>query len=385
MGEYRIEVSPNKRAGCTDTVCKQGEVKIQKGELRFGSWTVIKEHGSWRWKHWGCVSGSQLVNLQEACGGDHDNLDFDAIDGFDELQDEELKEKVKRCVRQGHIDPEDFNGVGLLLPLQLDPEKNRPGEKGIHLTAKQKEAKEKAAALEAGESQSAASQKNTKRGRKKAADDVADEPEPKKARKSKDIDADEEQPKTKAKARVKGEDNVKRPASLKRGRPRRSSVQQDEEVESEEAEKPAPARKVAKRGLKAKATKAEPEEEMVKEEEVDEVEDVVKEEEEEEEEEKVIPVRASSGRKQSSSRAKAAATTDEDESGAKYTPVSASRGRKRAAVGPQAEEQDEETLKAVAKRGRKAASAKKANPDGVEGAEEEAPKPRGRGRPRKSV
>lgn len=327
MGEYRIEVSPNKRAGCTDTVCKQGEVKIQKGELRFGSWTVIKEHGSWRWKHWGCVSGSQLVNLQEACGGDPDNLDFDAIDGFDELQDEELKEKVKRCVRQGHIDPEDFNG---------DPEKNKPGEKGIHLTAKQKEAKEKAAALEAGESQSAASQKDTKRGRKKAADDVADEPEPKKARKSKDIDADEEQPKTKAKARVKGEDNVKKPASLKRGRPRRSSVQQDEEVESEEAEKPAPAKRVAKRGSKAKATKA-------------------------------------------------AATTNEDESGAKYTPVSSSRGRKRTAVVPQAEEQDEETPKAVAKRGRKAASAKKANPDGVEGAEEEAPKPRGRGRPRKSV
>lgn len=34
----------------------------------------------------GCVSGSQLVNLQEACGGDPDDLDFDAIDGFDELQ-----------------------------------------------------------------------------------------------------------------------------------------------------------------------------------------------------------------------------------------------------------------------------------------------------------
>lgn len=29
-------------------------------------------------------------------------------------RDEELKEKVKRCVIQGHIDPEDFNGVGLV-------------------------------------------------------------------------------------------------------------------------------------------------------------------------------------------------------------------------------------------------------------------------------
>ncbi|KAH0495667.1 hypothetical protein TgHK011_009202 [Trichoderma gracile] len=367
MGEYRIEISPNKRAGCTDTVCKQGEVKIQKGELRFGSWTIIREHGSWRWKHWGCVSGSQLVNLQEACGGDPDNLDFDAIDGFDELQDEELKEKVKRCVRQGHIDPEDFNG---------DPEKNKPGEKGIHLTAKQKEAKEKAAALEAGGSQAAASQKNTKRGRKKAADDVADEPKPKKARKSKDVEADEELPKAKVKARGKEEDDIKRPASVKRGRPSRSSVQQDEEVESEEAEKAAPAKKAAKKGSRAKATKVEPEEEAVKEK------GDVKEE--EGEEEKVIPVRASSGRKQSSSRAKAA-TTDEDESAAKDTPVSAPRVRKRTAVVPQAEEQDEETPKAVAKRGRKAAPAKKANPDTVEGAEEEAPKPRGRGRPRKSV
>ncbi|PTB61530.1 zf-PARP-domain-containing protein, partial [Trichoderma citrinoviride] len=108
------EVSPNKRAGCTDAVCKKEGLKIQKGDLRFGSWTIINEHGSWRWKHWGCVSGSQLVNLQEACGNDPDNYDFDAIDGFDELQDEELKEKVKRCVRQGHIDPEDFNGVSLL-------------------------------------------------------------------------------------------------------------------------------------------------------------------------------------------------------------------------------------------------------------------------------
>ncbi|KAL7812367.1 hypothetical protein V8C44DRAFT_69480 [Trichoderma aethiopicum] len=374
MGEYRIEISPNRRAGCTDTVCKQGEVKIQKGELRFGSWTIIKEHGSWRWKHWGCVSGSQLVNLQEACGGDPDNYDFDAIDGFDELQDEELKEKVKRCVIQGHIDPEDFNG---------DPEKNKPGEKGIHLTAKQKEAKAKAAAKEAGESQADESQKATKRGRKKAADDVADEPKPKKARKSnKDIEADEEQPKAKAKARVKEEDDVKRPASAKRGRPGRLSVQQDEEVESEEAEKPAAAKKVAKKGSKAKATKVEPEEETVKEEEVDEEEDNVKEE--EEEEEKVVPVRAPSGRKRLSSRAKAA-TTDEDESAAKDTPVSASRGRKRAAAVPQAEQQDEETPKPVARRGRKAASAQKADADTVEVAEEEAPKPRGRGRPRKSV
>lgn len=32
------------------------------------------------------MSGSQIAGLQESCGGDPDNYDFDAIDGFDELK-----------------------------------------------------------------------------------------------------------------------------------------------------------------------------------------------------------------------------------------------------------------------------------------------------------
>ncbi|KAL6871835.1 hypothetical protein J3F83DRAFT_616328 [Trichoderma novae-zelandiae] len=380
MGEYRIEISPNRRAGCQDAVCKKDAVKIQKGELRFGSWTIINEHGSWRWKHWGCVSGSQLVNLQEACGGDPDNYDFDAIDGFDELNDDEIKEKVKRCVRQGHIDPEDFNG---------DPEKNKPGVTGIHLTAKQKEAKEKAAAQEAGEGKATSSQKNSKRGRKKAADDVADvadEPKLKRGRKSKDVKVEEEQPKAKAKASAKGasEDDVKRPALAKRGRPGRSNVQQDGGVKTEEDEEPAPAKRAAKKASRAKAAKIEPEEETAKEAVVKEEEEAENEDEDEDEKEKVTPARASRGRRQLSSRSKAA-ITDEDESGAKATPIPASRGRKRTAAVSQAEEEDDDSPNPVAKRGRKSNSAKKAIPDAVEGAEEEVPKPRGRGRPRKSV
>lgn len=46
------EISPNNRAGCKDTVCKEEKVKILKGEIRFGSWVEINEHGSWAWKHW---------------------------------------------------------------------------------------------------------------------------------------------------------------------------------------------------------------------------------------------------------------------------------------------------------------------------------------------
>jgi serine/threonine-protein kinase ATR len=45
-------VSPNKRAGCQDAVCKAAAVKIMKGELRVGVWVTIEDHGSWRWKHW---------------------------------------------------------------------------------------------------------------------------------------------------------------------------------------------------------------------------------------------------------------------------------------------------------------------------------------------
>lgn len=35
-----------------ETACKKANAKLQKGEPRFGTWVEIKEHGSWRWKHW---------------------------------------------------------------------------------------------------------------------------------------------------------------------------------------------------------------------------------------------------------------------------------------------------------------------------------------------
>ncbi|PHH88273.1 hypothetical protein CDD83_7757 [Cordyceps sp. RAO-2017] len=176
MPQYRVEVSPNNRAVCKDTVCKKEQVKILKGEIRFGSWVEIHEHGSWSWKHWGCVSGSQLVNLQEACSQGDETYDFDAIDGYDELNDyPEIQEKIRRCVKQGHIDPEDFKG---------DPEKNKPGESGIRLTAKQK--KDKAAAQDASEDE-APKKTPAKRGRKKVVDedDEDEQPTAKKAKTTK--------------------------------------------------------------------------------------------------------------------------------------------------------------------------------------------------------
>ncbi|KAI6362610.1 hypothetical protein MCOR25_006140 [Pyricularia grisea] len=51
---YRIELSPNNRANCSDTVCKAAADKCTKGTLRFGTWFVLpqSDHGSWKWKHW---------------------------------------------------------------------------------------------------------------------------------------------------------------------------------------------------------------------------------------------------------------------------------------------------------------------------------------------
>ncbi|KAL7962623.1 hypothetical protein V8C34DRAFT_269340 [Trichoderma compactum] len=369
MPQYRIEISPNNRAGCNDTVCKKQGAKIFKNEIRLGTWVEIQDRGSWKWKHWGCVSGSQIAGLQESCGGDPDNYDFNAIDGFDELNDEDIKEKIRRCVKQGHIDAEDFKG---------DPEKNKLGEKGIYLSAKEKAAKEKAAAKDAGEDEAAPAKAN-KRGGKKAAD-VADEPKVKRAKKSKSVEADEEPPKAKSKAKAKAKDvteeDAGESASAKRGRPRRSITQQDEEVGGGEAEASAPAKKATKKGLKAKAAQEQqPEEETVEEDEV-----------EEKEKEKATPARAARGRKTAASKAKTA-TTYKDEAA---TPASAPRGRKRAAAA-KTDDAEEDEPKPLVKKGRKSSTpAKKFAPEPTEDVEAEvdtpkaAPKAKGRGRPRRS-
>lgn len=94
---------------CQDKQCKDNKVKLLKGELRFATWVEIKEHGSWRYKHWyvrakrdekcrtsqltrqffyvcrGCVSGQQIENLRDAIAKGDGEYDFDAIDGYDEM------------------------------------------------------------------------------------------------------------------------------------------------------------------------------------------------------------------------------------------------------------------------------------------------------------
>ncbi|RMD43192.1 hypothetical protein DV735_g1900, partial [Chaetothyriales sp. CBS 134920] len=133
---YRFELAPNKRAGCQNKTCKSEGIKIEKGELRFGNWVEIADYpGSWKWKHWGCVTPLQITNLQTMLGSiDYDDDEaLDALDGWDEL-DDESRTKIKQALKDGHIPDEDWKG---------DPELNRPGKRGITKATPKKSAKSK--------------------------------------------------------------------------------------------------------------------------------------------------------------------------------------------------------------------------------------------------
>ena len=60
---YRIEISPNARAGCKASDCKDSAIKITKGELRMGVWVAFQEHGSWHWRHWYALDMTTLCTL----------------------------------------------------------------------------------------------------------------------------------------------------------------------------------------------------------------------------------------------------------------------------------------------------------------------------------
>ncbi|KHJ35347.1 putative zf-parp type zinc finger protein [Erysiphe necator] len=135
---YRVEVASSGRAGCQSTDCKKAGTKIGKGELRLGTWVDIPDRGgSWRWRHWGCVTGKILQNIRNTL--DHNgsgDYTWDALDGYygaDEKSSLEhfpdLQDKVRRVVTQGYIDSEDFKG---------DPEMNKLGCAGLRSAASKK-------------------------------------------------------------------------------------------------------------------------------------------------------------------------------------------------------------------------------------------------------
>ena len=67
----------------------------------------------------GCVTGKQIENLRKYLEDPNQPgiYRWDFMDGYDEdgksglASKPDLQEKVRRVVTQGHIDPEDWNGV----------------------------------------------------------------------------------------------------------------------------------------------------------------------------------------------------------------------------------------------------------------------------------
>ncbi|KAJ5235085.1 uncharacterized protein N7469_004253 [Penicillium citrinum] len=251
---YRFELASTGRAGCQNKDCKDNKIKIDKGTLRTGTWIDNERFQSWSWRHWGCTTPLVLQNIKESIGGegeDEDSLDFDALDGFDEVP-LEMQEKIKTALVKGHVEDEEWNG---------DVEFNRPGMRGMHARKPRakKESKDaspkktKSAATENGktaeaeseaEAQSPAKTKgkakgkkgteNTKEasngekkptGKRKKAD-----PAPEAAAIDGDENDDEKQPApkrtraTRTKKEVTKEENDEAPQIEKRGRPSKNTT-----------------------------------------------------------------------------------------------------------------------------------------------------------------
>lgn len=75
---YRLEEAKTGRAKCTATQRCNGS-KIERGQLRMGVWVEAGQFASWKWRHWGCVTSKQLINMKTDLGSP------DEIDGFEEL------------------------------------------------------------------------------------------------------------------------------------------------------------------------------------------------------------------------------------------------------------------------------------------------------------
>ncbi|KAJ5103514.1 hypothetical protein N7532_004043 [Penicillium argentinense] len=125
---YRIEISPNNRAGCTNKECKDAKVKITKGEIRVGSWIDNERFQSWSWRHWGCTTPRVLHNITENIANEDKSIAFDTLDGWEEL-DDETREKIRTAIEKGHIEDDEWNG---------DAECNRPGKTGMRAKSSNK-------------------------------------------------------------------------------------------------------------------------------------------------------------------------------------------------------------------------------------------------------
>ncbi|KAJ6181167.1 hypothetical protein N7519_011628 [Penicillium mononematosum] len=129
---YRFEIAAQGRAGCKATDCAKDKVKITKGEFRVGTWVDGQGFQGWSWRHWGCFTPKQIVNVKKDLTEVSEDPDFSRLDGFDEMS-EELQDKIRKAIEVGHVEDEEWRG---------DVQCNRPGKVGMRVKASKAKAKE---------------------------------------------------------------------------------------------------------------------------------------------------------------------------------------------------------------------------------------------------
>lgn len=95
---------------------------IAKGQIRFGTWVTLQEHGSFKWRHWGCLTASVLKNVSNEVEGK-----IEELDGFEDLKPED-QEKIKKAFEDGQIDPSDVPPTAVPEKVENSTEGGADGE-----------------------------------------------------------------------------------------------------------------------------------------------------------------------------------------------------------------------------------------------------------------
>ncbi|TGO32629.1 hypothetical protein BHYA_0300g00010 [Botrytis hyacinthi] len=310
---YRVELATTARAGCQNKECKDNGVKIQKNELRLGTWVEIQEHGGWQWKHWGCVTGKQLENMRNYLEDGKGGYMFDKMDGYNDggkgsLDDHpEMQEKVRRVVIQGYIDPEDWKG---------DPEMNTLGQTGTRTSESKRKIKEQKSAEMGDLNELQAKWDEAEQEKQQLIDDGKANGMKVKALNKKIAEyAKEMAARRKEEEKLKAERERNEVKSEKSNTPKKRSRVKKEELDEEDEEDEKPAKK--KRGGNVKK--------------------------EEESEEEVMPAKKARGRK---AVVKKEEDIEDDEEDIQPAPAKKSRG-KASVVKKEENSEDEEDTKTI--------------------------------------
>ncbi|KAI9609803.1 hypothetical protein KEM48_002718 [Puccinia striiformis f. sp. tritici PST-130] len=84
-------------------------------------WVTLHEHGSFKWRHWGCLTSPVLKNVSNELEGK-----IEELDGFEELQPAD-QDKIKKAFEDGKVDPADLPPTAV--PEKIDDPVEEDGKK----------------------------------------------------------------------------------------------------------------------------------------------------------------------------------------------------------------------------------------------------------------